>query len=62
MPDAVYVFELKVDGSAHEALEQIDQRGYALAYSPQGRRVVKVGMSFSSQTRTISEWEINSQE
>ncbi|MBR2231990.1 MAG: ATP-binding protein [Prevotella sp.] len=62
MPDTVYVFELKVDGSAREALEQIGQRGYALAYSPQGRRVVKVGLSFSSQTRTISEWVIDSQE
>lgn len=30
MPDAVYVFELKKDGTAQEALKQIDEKGYTI--------------------------------
>jgi hypothetical protein len=32
MPDAVYVFEMKVNDSAKNALQQIDERGYAIQY------------------------------
>lgn len=52
----VYVMELKMDGSADEALRQIDDRGYAIPYEADGRRVVKVGINFSSDERTISDW------
>ena len=58
MPTTLYVVELKVDGSAREALQQIDTRGYAIPFADDGRRVVKVGVNFSSQTRTIDEWVI----
>lgn len=58
MPDTIYVFELKVDKSADEALRQIDERGYMLPYQAQGKRLVKVGISFDSKTRTISDWKI----
>jgi len=58
MPDTIYVFELKVDGSAQQALEQIDDKGYALQYQTEGRKVVKAGVSFSSQTKTIDNWVI----
>ena len=58
MPDAVYVFELKVDKSADEALAQIDDRGYMIPYKAEGKRLVKVGISFDSTQRTISEWKV----
>ena len=58
MPNTVYVFELKVDGSAEQALEQINDRGYAIQYQTDGRKVVKVGVSFSSKTKTIDDWVI----
>ncbi len=58
MPDATYVFELKVDRSADEALEQIDTKGYMLPYHSDGKRLVKVGISFDSKRRTIAEWKI----
>ncbi len=58
MPDTVYVMELKVDKSADEALRQIDEKGYMLPYRAEGKRLVKVGISFDSQKRTISEWKI----
>ena len=58
MPDAIYVFELKKDGSAAEALQQIDDKGYAIPYQTDGRRVVKVGISFNGETRTVDDWLI----
>ena len=53
----IYVFELKVDGSAEDALNQIDSRGYLVAYTADGRKLVKVGVNFDSSTRTVSEWK-----
>ena len=58
MPDTIYVFELKVDKSAEEALAQIDEKGYMLPYHSEGKRLVKIGISFDSTQRTISEWKI----
>ena len=56
MPDAVYVFELKVNGTAQEALEQIESNGYAIPYQADGRKLVKVGVKFNAETRVPEEW------
>ncbi|MBR4897319.1 MAG: ATP-binding protein [Prevotella sp.] len=53
-----YVMELKIDRPAQEALDQIDQKGYLLPYTLDGHRLHKVGISFSTETRTLSEWKI----
>ena len=58
MPDTTYVFELKVNGTALEALEQIDTKDYALPYKTEGRKVVKIGVKFDSETRIPKEWVI----
>ena len=58
MPDATYVFELKVNGTAQQALEQIDSHDYALPYQTEGRKVVKVGVKFNADTRVPEEWVI----
>ena len=58
MPDTIYVFELKVDKSADEALAQIDEKGYMLPYHAEGKRLVKIGISFDSTQRTIRDWKI----
>ena len=58
MPDAVYVFELKYDGLAEEALQQIDEKGYLIPYSAEGKRLVKIGVNYDSQQRTITEWKV----
>ncbi len=55
-PDAVYVFELKYDGSAEEAVKQIDDKGYLIPYSADGKRLYKIGVNYDSQQRTIGEW------
>ncbi|MBP5644508.1 MAG: ATP-binding protein [Bacteroidales bacterium] len=56
MPDTVYVFELKVSGTAREALDQINGKGYALPYGTDSRRVVKVGVQFDRDTMTVGEY------
>ena len=59
MPDTVYVFELKASGTAQEALEQIDSKGYAIPYEAGSRRVVKVGVKFDVETRVPQDWVIH---
>ena len=58
MPDAVYVFELKYDGSAEEAIQQIDDKGYLIPYSADGKRLFKIGVNYDSNQRTIGYWII----
>ena len=52
----VYIFEFKLDGTADEALQQIEDRGYAKAYEADSRYIYKIGVSFSSKTGTIEDW------
>ena len=59
MPDTTYVFELKVNGTAQEALDQINSKNYALPYQTEGRQVVKVGVAFERETMTVEEWIVN---
>ena len=54
--DAVYVFEFKLNGSAEDALKQIDERGYLIPYVLDGRRLVKVGVNFSKETRNVERY------
>ena len=58
LPSVVYVMELKFDGSADAALRQIDVKGYLIPYTADGKRLVKVGVNYSSEERTITEWRI----
>ena len=58
MPDTIYVLELKVNGTAQEALDQINTKGYATPYATDGRRVVKAGIRFNLDSRTIDDWII----
>ena len=55
--NCIYVFEFKVDGSAEDALKQIDEKGYMLPYKfEDGKNLVKVGVNISSKTRTVEKW------
>ena len=58
MPDTVFVFELKYDGSAEEAIRQIDEKGYLIPYSADGKRLFKIGVNYDSTQRTIGDWII----
>ena len=56
---AIYVFELKRDGTADEALAQIREKGYAEPYLADGRPVYLIGLGFDSKTRQLVDaaWE-----
>ncbi|WP_276863089.1 ATP-binding protein [Mediterranea massiliensis] len=56
-PQYVYIFEFKLDGTAAEALQQIEDRGYAREYAADTRQLYRVGVGFSSETGTVSDWE-----
>ena len=51
-----YIIELKLDGTAREALDQINSKGYALPFAVGNRQVIKIGVNFSTQTRTLVDW------
>ena len=56
-PQYVYIFEFKLDGTAEEALRQIEEKGYAGEYASDTRTLYKIGASFSSETGTIGDWK-----
>ena len=55
-PAHVYIFEFKRDGSAEEALRQIEAKGYAREYEADTRNLHQIGCNFSSETGTIDGW------
>jgi len=56
--DNIYVIEIKLDGTADEALKQIEEKGYAAPYAMDKRKLYKIGINFASDIRGISEWKI----
>ena len=54
----IYIFEFKLDGTAAEALQQIEEKGYAREYASDARKLFKIGASFSSETGTIGDWQV----
>ena len=52
----IFIFEFKLDKSATEALEQIEEQQYALPYLEDKRKVHKIGVNISSTSRTVDEW------
>lgn len=52
----IYIMEFKLDGTAEEALKQIDEKRYAQPFEADSRRLFKIGANFSSQTRNLEKW------
>ncbi len=57
--DYVYIIELKYDGSAEQALKQIEDKRYDRKFRMDGRRIIRIGVNFSSKTRCIEDWKIS---
>ena len=57
-PRFIYIFEFKLDGSASEALKQIEENGYAREYATDSRKLYRIGCSFSSESGTIEDWQV----
>lgn len=54
----IYIIEIKKDTPPEKALEQIERKEYALKYRFDDRKIITIGICFSSQTRNISSWLI----
>ena len=48
--------EFKLDGTAEEALQQIDERHYAQPFLSDARKLFKIGVNFGAKTRNIERW------
>jgi hypothetical protein len=64
MPDIVvvtsqyiYIIEVKLDSTPEAALQQIEEKHYAAPYLTEEKQIVKLGVNFSSERRTIGEWK-----
>jgi hypothetical protein len=55
---ALYVIELKLDKTADAAMEQINLKNYPERFALCGLPVVKVGINFDSERRTLGDWKI----
>ena len=56
--DYIYVMEFKLEGTAQEALKQINEKQYALPFASDPRKLFKIGINFSNELRNIEEWII----
>lgn len=56
--DYVYIIEYKLDKTADAALQQIEEKHYADPYLSDPRKIVRVGMNFSSELRGLESWKM----
>ena len=57
----IYVMEFKLDGTAEEAMAQINEKGYAQPFEKDSRQLFKIGVNFSNKTRNIEKWIVEKQ-
>ena len=54
----VYIIELKRDLDPAVALKQIEEKGYDKPFLTSGKQIIKLGINFSSETRTVDGWQM----
>ena len=52
----IYIMEFKLNGTAEEALRQIEDKHYARPFATDSRKLFKIGVNFSVETRNIEKW------
>lgn len=57
----IYVMEFKLNGTAEEALQQINEKHYALPFEHDERKLFKIGVNFTSATRNIEKWMVEAE-
>lgn len=60
-PAILYVVELKLNKSADDAMRQIDLKNYPERFALCGLPIVKVGINFDSERKTLGDWKIEGQ-
>ncbi len=58
--ERVFIFELKIDKTAAEAIAQIKERGYAEPYRALGKPIHLIGLNFKSATHTLDDAVVES--
>ena len=58
--DSIYIFEFKLsgNGSAENAIAQIQKQNYAAKYKTSEKKIVLIGAGFDEATRTIRDWKV----
>ncbi len=56
--DYIYIVEIKIDSSSEQALQQIEEKGYAKPFANDARKLFKIGVSFSTGNRRIEDWKV----
>lgn len=55
-PDYLYLFEFKLNRTAQEAMDQINNRDYLIPFETDRRHIFKIGANFDDSIRSISDW------
>ena len=57
--DFIYIIELKIDKNADVAMQQIEKNHYAEPFAADPRKLFKIGINFSTETRRIDDWKVS---
>ena len=54
----IYIIEIKINDTAEAALQQIEEKAYARRFADDKRKIFKIGVRFSTESRCIDSWKI----
>jgi hypothetical protein len=57
LPDHIFIFEFKLDGSEEEALKHIKDKEYYQKYQLKGKPMTLIGANFASAQRQVVKWK-----
>ncbi len=57
-PDKVYIIEFKCNQNVDTAIQQIQDKGYTEKYQRSGKKIILIGINFSTETKNLAEWKI----
>ena len=57
-PRFIYIIEIKINDSAEAALQQIEDKAYARQFADDNRKLFKIGVRFSTESRCIDDWKV----
>lgn len=57
-PDFIYVIELKINGTAEEAMQQIESKNYCTPFALDTRKLYRIAIGFSKQEQNIHNYII----
>lgn len=54
----IYIIEIKINDTAQAALQQIEEKAYARRFADDVRKIIKIGVRFSTENRCVEEWRV----